>query len=398
MNSSLTNAADSDSIKTGITIDEPPVVARVYRCQCGRPVFFRNSQCLHCDTALGYLVATHRVIPLAAGELAGDWRPHPAATHLAARFRDVKLRRCANFDTAAACNWMVAVPADGSNVLPWCESCRLNHVIPDLANPEHAALWASIEIAKRRLVSSLLAIGLPLRSKLHEDPEHGVMFDFLDGDGGDSPVLTGHDDGLITLNIEEADDSRREHLRKAMHEPYRTLLGHLRHEIGHYYWDVLVDGSDSLATFRELFGDETLDYSQAMDRHYQQGPPTDWADHYVSAYATMHPWEDWAETWAHYLHMIDTLDTALSFGLSAANVELEMEPFGRDALHRPDAADADQFLAIVNDWTRLTGVLNEMSRSMGQPDFYPFVLPRDVVGKLQFIHAVVQRAANNGTN
>ena len=135
-----------------------------------------------------------------------------------------------------------------------------------------------------------------------------------------------------------------------------------------------------------------------MDRHYQQGPPTDWADHYVSAYATMHPWEDWAETWAHYLHMIDTLDTALSFGLSAANVELEMEPFGRDALHWPDVTDADQFLAIVNDWTRLTGVLNEMSRSMGQPDFYPFVLPRDVVGKLQFIHSVVQRAANSSAN
>ena len=153
-----------------------------------------------------------------------------------------------------------------------------------------------------------------------------------------------------------------------------------------------------LPTFRELFGDETLDYSAAMDRHYQQGAPPDWADHYVSAYATMHPWEDWAETWAHYLHMIDTLDTALSFGLSAANVELEMELFERDALYWPDADDADQFLAIVNDWTRLTGVLNEMSRSMGQPDFYPFVLPRDVVGKLQFIHAVVQRTAKAHSN
>lgn len=390
-------AASSASSLASITVVEPPAVARAYRCQCGRPVFFRNSQCLHCGTALGYLAVAHRIIPLLVDETSGDFRPHPAAPDLAGRFRDLTLRRCTNFDSPAVCNWMVVVPADGSEASLWCESCRLNHVVPDLGNPEYAQLWARIEIAKRRLVSSLLAIGLPVRSKVHDDPEHGVMFDFLHGER-ERPVLTGHDDGLITLNIEEADDARREQLREAMHEPYRTLLGHLRHEIGHYYWDVLVDGSDNLATFRDLFGDETLDYSEAMDRHYQQGAPPEWADHYVSAYATMHAWEDWAETWAHYLHMIDTLDTALSFGLSAANVELEMEAFGRDALYAPDAADADQFLAIVNDWLRLTGVLNEMSRSMGQPDFYPFVLPRDVVGKLQFIHAVVQRAAKESSN
>lgn len=379
------------------TVDQPPATARSYRCQCGRPVFFRNSRCLNCGTGLGYLPDAHTMIALEPTDQLDEWRPHRDSAGLSRRQRELVLHRCANFEGPAACNWMVSRAADGGKSMAWCRSCRLNRTIPDLTNPEYATQWAQIEVAKRRLVSSLLAIGLPVRSKVHEDPEHGVMFDFLHGEK-DKPVLTGHDEGLITLNIEEADDAQREKLRVAMHEPYRTLLGHLRHEIGHYYWDVLVDGSDLLGTYRELFGDETLDYSEAMDRHYQQGAPPDWADHYVSAYATMHPWEDWAETWAHYLHMIDTLDTALSFGLSAANVELEMEPFGRDALHWPDAPDADRFLAIVNDWARLTGVLNEMSRSMGQPDFYPFVLPRDVVGKLQFIHAVVQRAAKSNSN
>ena len=337
------------------------------------------------------------MIALEPADHAGRWRPHRGSVVLSRRQRDLILHRCANFEGPSGCNWMVIGGEDRGETPTWCRSCRLNRTIPDLTNPEYATQWARIEVAKRRLVSSLLAIGLPVRSKVHEDPANGVMFDFLHGEI-DRPVLTGHDEGLITLNIEEADDAQREKLRQAMHEPYRTLLGHLRHEIGHYYWDVLVDGSDMLPTFRELFGDETLDYRAAMDRHYQQGVPPDWADHYVSAYATMHPWEDWAETWAHYLHMIDTLDTALSFGLSAANVELEMELFERDALYWPDADDADQFLAIVNDWTRLTGVLNEMSRSMGQPDFYPFVLPRDVVGKLQFIHAVVQRTAKAHSN
>ena len=379
---------------TPLNVVEPPAATRVYRCQCGRPVFFRNSRCLHCGIALGYLAAVHRVVPLLEGDAATRYRVHPAVRNVPAHLREQDLLRCANYDGPAACNWMVVADANGDGS-EWCESCRLNHTIPDLGNSVYAEHWASIEIAKRRLVSSLLAIGLPLRSKLYDDPARGVMFDFLHGERAD-PVMTGHDEGLITLNIDEADDVHREQLRRTMHEPYRTLLGHLRHEIGHYYWDLLVDGSEAHPSFRALFGDESLDYEDAMQRHYEQGAPADWADHYVSAYATMHPWEGWAETWAHYLHMIDTLDTALSFGLSATNIELELEPFGRDALYWPDAEDADQFLAFVNDWTKLTGVLNEMSRSMGQPDFYPFVLPRDVVGKLQFIHAVVQRAAQSG--
>lgn len=363
-------------------------VSRRFRCQCGRPVFFANTRCLGCDSELGYLASVHRVIPLQPGVDVGTWQVHAATIGIADAVRGVSLRRCANFDGPSGCNWMVV---DGS-IDGWCESCRLNRTIPDLAWNDNALLWSRIEMAKRRLVSALLAIGLPLQSRVHDDVDHGVMFDFLRWDGSGERVLTGHADGLITLNIEEADDVRREAMRHAMHEPYRTLLGHLRHEIGHYYWELLVANGNDIDDFRALFGDERVDYAEALQSHYDHGPPADWSERHVSAYATMHPWEDWAETWAHYLHMVDASDTAGSFGLHPENVELDIEPFGRDALYWPDADDADAFLGLVNGWARLTGVLNELSRSMGQPDFYPFVLPRAVVGKLQFIDHVVRHA------
>jgi hypothetical protein len=204
--------------------------------------------------------------------------------------------------------------------------------------------------------------------------------------------VTGHANGLITLDIDEADDVRREQLRTSLHEPYRTLLGHLRHEVGHYYWDRLVDNTPWIDAYRELFGDERVDYTAALKKHYEYGPRADWANHHVSSYASVHPWEDWAETWAHYLHMVDTVDTALSFGIDAEEVEIEAEPFKSDALWKPDDAGAQDFLDFLNSWVELTNVLNELSRSMGQPDFYPFVLPRAAVAKLQFIHNVVRDA------
>ena len=176
-----------------------------------------------------------------------------------------------------------------------------------------------------------------------------------------------------------------------MHEPYRTLLGHLRHEIGHYYWDRLVAASPWLEPFRALFGDERADYGQALQRHYEQGAPADWPLHFISAYATMHPWEDWAETWAHYLHINDTIATANDFGLALAQTE-DYQPFGPDVLYRTDVAGAGAFLDAVNDWVRLTGVMNELARSMGVNDLYPFVMSAEVVRKLHFIHLVVADA------
>lgn len=376
----------------------PRLAGRAYRCQCGCPVFFRNSTCLACGTPLGYEPAQARLLPLMSGEQPDTW----VAWHDGSKAdvdgegqgSDVSpavYLRCANLQTPAACNWLVPLGEDTPQVL-LCQACRLNRTIPDLndeAHPDNAELWGKIELAKRRLVSALLVLGLPVASRVSEDTERGLMFDFLRSPDFGPHILTGHDTGLITLNLNEADDATREAMRKAMHEPYRTLLGHFRHEVGHYYWDRLVSGTSWMQGFRELFGDETQDYAASLQANYEQGPRPDWALHYVSAYASVHPWEDWAECWAHYLHIRDTVDTALSFGLSPDSAQLEFTPFTLDALYQPEHPDAPVFLDFLNQWTQLTTLLNEMSRAMGQPDFYPFVLPHEVVAKLHFIHLVV---------
>ena len=297
-------------------------------------------------------------------------------------------KRCENFDSPAGCNWLV----EADNEEPLCRSCRLNRTIPDLDDPDIRLWWRKIENAKRRLVAQLLNLRLPVISKVSEDPERGVMFDFLRSPPEGPRVLTGHASGLITLNVEEADDSIREKTRHEMREPYRTLLGHFRHEIGHYYWDRLIMDTPWLEKFRELFGDEREDYRAALKRNYEQGPPADWADRHISSYASVHPWEDWAESWAHYLHVVDSLDTALRFGLHGEDVEQVVEPFTVSDLYDPKAADAQRAILMINSWVQLTTVLNELARSMGQHDFYPFVMSRPVVRKIHFIQLVVKES------
>ena len=364
--------------------------SRAYVCRCGRPVFFRNSVCLACQTPLGYEPHLRQVFPLAPDSEPGVWRL--AAEDSAGG----SYRRCANLDTPASCNWLVPEAELDGNPRLMCIACRLNRTIPDLSVAENGVLWGRLEAAKRRLVSSLLALDLPVASRVDQDPERGVAFDFLHSPAQGPRVLTGHADGIITVNIEEADNAARERIREEMHEPYRTLLGHLRHEIGHYYWDRLIAGSAWLDDFRKLFGDERSDYAAALKRNYEQGPPPAWEQQFVSAYASVHPWEDWAESWAHYLHMVDTLDTALSFGVDTRRLELEIDPFSRDALFRPNDPGAKRFLTFLNAWIELSAVMNELARSMGQPDLYPFALPKPAVAKLQFIHLVVSTA--NGTD
>lgn len=409
----------------------PLLAGRNYRCHCGQPVFFRNSKCLACGTPLGYDCERGLLLPLMPGPQEGTWQEWQAASALAgappddvqppsleeipgqesapgaapaapveeaeatqappaqpAENGEPLYRRCLNLSTPASCNWLVPVedPAD------MCRACRLNRTIPDLTDPalpDNGYLWGLVELAKRRLVSALILLGLPVASRMSEDTERGLMFDFLRSPVNGPHIMTGHNTGLITLNVDEADDAKREAVRKAMREPYRTLLGHFRHEVGHYYWDRLLAGTAWMDGFHALFGDETLDYKASLQRNYDEGPPADWPLHYVSAYASTHPWEDWAECWAHYLHMRDAIDTALSFGLSVDHFDLEFTPFTIDALYQPDHPDAEQFLTFLNHWTRLTTMLNEMSRSMGQPDFYPFILPTEAVAKLHFIHLVV---------
>ena len=352
---------------------------RSYRCRCGNRIFFRNTLCLACQSQLGYLADDGRLAALDPGSAPDTWR---------ADGRSDVLKFCANRESPAICNWMTdAHHSDG-----YCIACRLNRTICDLGDADNARYWAKLEIAKRRVVSELLGFGLPVRSKVHEDPERGLMFDLLRSPAAGPQVMTGHANGLITINVEEADDAKREHMRFQMHEPYRTLVGHFRHEVGHYYWDRLIWNTAWLEPFRQIFGDERASYAEALKRNYEQGPPADWATSYVSSYATMHPWEDWAETWAHYLHMADSLGTAMGFGIDATNLQCDIEPFSRDALYAPDDPQADGLLALLNGWIEIVMVLNEMAHSMGQPDFYPFVMCKPVVAKLHFIHLVVADA------
>jgi hypothetical protein len=351
-----------------------PVATRRYQCRCAQPIFFGNSRCLACGRELGFDPGTLTMLALEPGQV--NWQ------------------RCANA-ALCGCNWLV--PAAENAQAPQhggrCRACRLNRTIPDLDQGCNAELWSRIEVAKRRLVSQLLALGLPVQSRVSEDPARGVMFDFLKGAAGGEAVVTGHAAGVVTLDVGEADDATRERVRGALAEPYRTLLGHLRHEIGHYYWERLVAASGWLQPFRNRFGDERADYAAALARHYREGPAPDWAGRSVSAYASSHPWEDWAETFAHYLHMVDTLDTALSFGLEGDEVETGFKPYGPEALDAPGDPGAERFLGFVNAWLPITGLMNELARSMGQPDFYPFVLSASAVAKLHLVHRVVAAEA-----
>lgn len=284
------------------------------------------------------------------------------------------------------CNWAIA--SDDRSSL--CQSCRLTRVIPDLTVTGHWKAWYRCEAAKRRLVYSLAEHNLPLKSKV-DDPATGLSFEFK-ADPPEGPrVLTGHDNGLITLNIDEADDAEREKRRVSMHEPYRTLLGHFRHESGHYYWDRLIRDTPRVEPFRRLFGDERYDYNAALKQHYEKGPRSNWNEHFVSAYASMHPWEDWAETWAHYMHMTDTLETAAACGMSL-HPEREVDPAMKKQPMKP--ANQQAFAEIIDNWFPLTYALNNLNRGMGLADAYPFVLPAAAIEKLRFVHQTICEAGN----
>jgi hypothetical protein len=355
---------------------------RVFHCDhCDHLLFFENHGCVNCGRRVAYLPDIAEIGSLDPAA-AGVW-VSPLAGASAAGYR-----LCENYTQQNVCNW--AIPADDPH--PLCSSCRLTRVIPDLNVGGHAEAWYKLEIAKRRLVYTLLHLRLPVVNRT-DDADGGLAFEFkADPPAFDAPAfLTGHVGGVITINVAEADDAERERRRHALHEPYRTLLGHVRHEVGHYYWDRLIARGPWLDAFRERFGDERADYGAALQAHYQQGPPGDWPQRYVTAYAAAHPWEDWAETWAHYLHMTDTLETAAACGVS-------IRPRRRDepALARvpakagsPEAA----FGRLMDSWFTLTYVLNNLNRGLGVPDAYPFVLSQPAIEKLRFVHDVVASQA-----
>ena len=291
-----------------------------------------------------------------------------------------------------------------------CVACRLNHVIPDLSVSGNLSLWHALEQAKRRCLFTFLELGLPFGGRAAGDapaaPPLGFRFmadrttatHFEAPAAVPEPVVTGHEDGIVTINLAEADAIARVRMQLAMNERYRTLLGHFRHETGHYFWDRFTRTDPAFAdAFRAGFGDERADYGAAVSRHYAAGPPSGWQRSFISAYATMHPWEDWAESWAHYLHIVDTLETQQSFGvqtrLDIAAVRDVRLPF-RVGVGEP--ASRDDFDAIVSLWIDLSVMLNGLNRSMGLPDPYPFVLERGAIDKLRFVHEAVLAASDRG--
>jgi hypothetical protein len=360
---------------------------KVFHCDhCRHLLFFENTGCVKCGHLLAFLPDLMIVGSLdpssrrQGDERTGLWTsplPSAAGRHY---------RLCANYAGPGICNWAV----DADDDVELCTSCRLTAVIPDLAVAGHREAWFKLEGAKRRLLYTLLTLGLPLGQADSSLPP--LTFQFLaDAAPELPPVLTGHAGGVITINLAEANDAERERRRTALGEPYRTLLGHMRHESGHFYWSLLVERDAArLDRFRALFGDDTREYSASLQQHYANGPPPDWPDRFVTAYAAAHPWEDWAETWAHYLHMVDTLETASSCGVSLQPVRAD-EP---RLAHVPPAAVPPErtFERLLDSWFPVTYMLNNLNRGLGLADPYPFVLSTPAIEKLAFVHHALNEA------
>ncbi len=340
-----------------------------YACsKCGNKVYFENVQCVKCSAELGF--DPDRLAVIALEPLA-----EPAGSYHAVGQEGSALRYCAN-SAHAACNWLT--PADAGD--GFCRACDLNRTIPDLSVNGNLTAWQELERAKKRLVYDLLRFGLPLDTTATGGER--LAFDFL------VDATTGHLDGVITINVLEADAVERERQRLQFSEPYRSLLGHLRHESGHFYWNVLIAAAGLLDAFRTLFGDEREDYGAALARHHAEGPPPDWSERHVSAYASAHPWEDWAETWAHYLHIVSSIDTAQAEGMEPRASGLIFGaawPFRAYDVYREET-----FGALMERWIPLTIALNNMSRGMGHNDFYPFVIPAAAYDKLAFVHRAIR--------
>jgi len=349
-------------------------------CQCGNRIFFENTQCQSCKSELGFLSDEGILSSITSID----------ANHWQSTTNNHTYRKCKNYVDHTGCNWMIA---DG-DPQHFCPSCRLSEIIPDLNKAENIVRWNRIERAKRRLIYTLFWLELPIKDKT-VDPQNGLAFHLMEDQihysefaaflPEHSRITTGHVGGVITLNIEEADPVVREEIRKQMQERYRTLLGHLRHESGHYYWSKVVNSAELVNEFKSLFGDHQADYSNALQRYYDNGPDSNWQTNYISAYACAHPMEDWAECWAHYLHMIDTMETAYDFEtpISANEIIKNGQRFNKNFLASVEIKE------LIDHWSYLSMSLNEMNRSMGLADAYPFFISSIVTKKIAFIHKVI---------
>ncbi|ESQ75207.1 putative zinc-binding metallopeptidase [Asticcacaulis sp. AC402] len=352
---------------------------RLFRCDnCGNAIYFENRSCLKCGMQLGFVAeetCLHTVQPDAAQS--DRWRRVDQQQFL--------YRFCGN---AAwdVCNWLVRAESEDA----FCVACRYNGLVPNRKSEDGLRRWRAISDAQRHLFYTFLRWDLP-RPGRTEDPVGGLRFDLKDDeilpDGSCKPVLIGHDEGHIVIRAAEADDPTREQQRAMMNEPYRTLLGHFRHETGHFIWNHMVRNTGKVDSFRAVFGDESVDYGQALQKHYREGPARGWGSNYISFYATSHPWEDFAECFAHVLHIVDSLETAHMFGINLAPARSGIMP--GDAGFDPYSVL--DFERIAEVWIPLSLALNTIHHSMGERDLYPFILTPVIKQKLGYVHGLLTR-------
>ncbi|MBN7810652.1 putative zinc-binding peptidase [Algoriphagus sp. H41] len=344
---------------------------KLFDCaNCSNPLYFENTHCEKCGHHCGFSVTKLEMLTF-----------RPDAVPMVSDKDRKAYKYCKNLEFGV-CNWLIPAESEAE----FCVACALNRTIPDLSDQENMSKWQKLEVAKHRLVYQLVRLGLPLTSKML-DANTGLCFDFI-SKTEDSDIMTGHADGVVTILLSEADSVHREQIRTQLSEAYRTLIGHFRHEVGHYYWDRLVAGREqAVQKFRTVFGDERTDYGQALSLHYEQGAPADWQDRHISSYASAHPWEDWAETWAHYLHILDMAETAYYFGLS---VKPKLRSKSLRGTIDLDPYTQAKFDRIFQAWMPVSFTINSLNRSMGVPDAYPFVVSLTVLEKMAAIHRLVK--------
>ena len=342
---------------------------KVFECgYCNYPLFFENNQCSNCGHACGYRDSDHKMLTF-----------DPLGTSLISDREKIEYKYCKNKEHEV-CNWLL----EKNDKHDYCPACQLNRTIPNLSDKENFPKWKNLEIAKHRLIYQLQKMGLELLSKMVNN--EGLCFDFIVKMNNPN-IMTGHASGVITILLQEADSVLREQIRKQLQEPYRTLIGHLRHEVGHYFWERLISNNkEALSAFRAIFGNEEADYSNALQIYYKVGALDNWQDFFISKYATSHPWEDWAETWAHYLHIMDMVETAHFFGLKVNSNEISKN-MRIEATFDPYLIK--DFETIINTCIPLSFAVNSINRAMGVPDVYPFVITQGVVKKMTFIHELL---------
>jgi hypothetical protein len=333
------------------------------KCKCNRWLFFGNTACLGCDRSVGRCCACRAMAsfsPASTSELFSCDNCH------------AEVQPCANRNLGI-CNCFANQTDSTGNVL--CTYCEFTRVVPPHDSPDKFSRWRELESAKRRLLIQLSGLEFPpFASKFV--PTCPLVFEFKEDtvlpDGSIEAVFTGHENGVITINAHEADSVRREQSRVAFNEPQRTLIGHMRHEYGHFLDLCCIQGDLLRAKYVELFGDPaTVDYAEAKTRYYAQGPTGNWPESYVSAYASMHPWEDFAETVNVYLDLMALAETA------------------RDQLGSNIDTSANGCVAtFISELLDLAITVSEFNFDMGLNALLPERFNDEVVCKLSYVHSL----------